>query len=102
MQSPVKSWKPRGIWAWLLTLLAVLLALCMVAPAYCMAVPVRFIFPGLLGLDALLFPLHLLVVTVLALLLWWVAKPSRARLGRMLFGFVAILTAIMALTPMSA
>jgi acetyl esterase/lipase len=99
MQSPVKSWKPRGIWGWLLTLGAVLLALCMVVPAYCMAVPVQFIFPGFLGLDALVFPLHLLVVTVLALLLWWVAKLSRARLARTLFGFVAILTAIMALTP---
>jgi acetyl esterase/lipase len=99
MQSPVKSWKPRGIWAWLLTLVAVLLALCTVAPAYCMAFPVQFVVPGFLGLDALLFPLHVLVVTVLALLLWWVAKPSRARLARTLFGFVAILTAIMGLTP---
>ena len=100
MESLGKGWKPRSIWAWLLTVVAGLLALIMAVVAYCMAVPVRFdSVGGFPATHALLYPLHLLVFTAVAAAMAFIALRSRARLAAWGFGFVSILTIIMGLLP---
>ncbi len=99
---PKPGWRPRGIWAWLLTAAAGLLAVAMGALAVCMAFPVRWDGPGKLGALALFFPLHLLLVTLLAATLVFVARYCQAKLAAWVFVLATILTAIMALTPTCA
>ena len=48
---------------------------------------------------ALFFPLHLLVATLVAAVVAFVARRCRARLAAWVFGLVVVLTAVMALTP---
>lgn len=93
------GWRPRGIFAWLLTLVACLLAVVMAGLAYCMMSPVRWDGFGKLGAIALFFPLHLLVFTLVAAVLALVAAGRRARLAECVFGLVMILTVVMALVP---
>ena len=95
-ESSEKSWKPRGIWAWLLTPVASLLAVFMVTLALCMMHPVRWDGLGIIGALALYFPLHLLVVTLVAAVLAFVAMRCRARLAVAVFSLVVVL---MAVTP---
>jgi hypothetical protein len=51
MESFKKGWKPRNISAWLLTLVACLLALFVAVLAYCMVVPAPFNNPGGFGKE---------------------------------------------------
>jgi len=84
----------------MLTIVALLLAGLMAGLAYCMAMPARFdSLGGFPAIYALLFPLHLLLFTVVAAVMAYVAWRSRAMLAVWGFGFVAILTIIMALVP---
>ena len=95
-----KGWKPGSIWVWLLTIVAVLLALIMAVLAYCMAAPVRFdSVGGFPATYALLYPLHLLPFTAVAAVMTYIALRSRAMLAVWAFGFVLILTMIMGLIP---
>jgi acetyl esterase/lipase len=64
-----------------------------------MAYPVRWDGPGKLGAVALFFPLHLLVFTLVAAVLSFLARRWRARLATWVFTMVVVLTAVMALTP---
>ncbi len=96
---PKPGWRPRGIRAWLLTVTAGLLAAATMVLAVCMAFPIRWDGPGKFGALALFFPLHLLLATLLAAALVFVARHCRAKLAGWIFGLVAFLTAIMALTP---
>lgn len=84
---------------WLLRLGACLLAVLTAGLAYCMACPVRWDGPGLLGALALCFPLHLLVFAIGAATAGLWAKRRRAKLTACVFGLVAIMMAVMALTP---
>jgi len=84
---------------WLLTLAALLLAAIAAATAYYMLVPINFDGRGILGFIGLTFPLHLLGVTIVAAVLGLLAWRFGAVLGAAGFGFVAVLTAIMALWP---
>ena len=100
MKSSEKGSKPRGIWIWLLTILACLLALFLAVLAYCMAVPVRFNgLGGFAATYAFLYPLHVLLLTVLASVMAYVASRSRVRFAVWVFGLVAILTMILGLIP---
>ncbi len=99
MKPSENNWHPRSISTWLLTLAACLLAVITATLAYCMLYPVRWDGPGIFGALALFFPLHLLVVTMVAAVLAWLARRCRTRLAAWVFGLVVILTAIMALTP---
>ena len=86
IQSVQKSWKPPSIWAWLLTVMAGLLALIAAVLAYCMMFPVRFDGLGAIGVFALLYPLHLLLFTAVAAVMAYMALRSRARLAAWVFG----------------
>ena len=55
-KSPKRTWKPRGTWGWLLTVISVLLAALMATVACCMLVTVPWRELGLLGAMALFFP----------------------------------------------
>ena len=95
-----RGWKPRGIWAWLLAGVAVLLAIPIVWLAYNMLAAVTFFSPGgIAGTFALLFPLHLLLVTVVAGVMAFVSRRRRANLAMWVFGGAAVLAAAMALIP---
>ena len=94
-----KNWRPRGVPEWLLTVVACLLAVIMATLAYCMLNPIRWDGLGKFGAMALFFPLHLLMVTLVAAVLAFLARRSSARLATWVFGLVVILTAAMALTP---
>jgi DNA-binding Lrp family transcriptional regulator len=86
MESVEKRWKPRSIWAWLLAMVAGLLALITALLAYCMAVPVAFdSLGGFPATYALLFPLHLLLFTVVAALIAYITWRSPARLAAWVF-----------------
>lgn len=82
-----------------LALLAVLLAAVLALVAYYMLVPTDFDGPGILGLVALAFPLHLLAVTAVVATLGALAWRCGAALGTLAFALVALLTAVMALWP---
>jgi len=83
----------------LLTVTSCLLAVLMAGLAYCMAYPVRWDGPGIIGALALYFPLHLLAATLTAAVLAFIAKRSGSNLAALMFGFVVVLTAVMALAP---
>ena len=100
------SRKPHGllVWvgavaAWLLTVVACLLAVIVAGLAYCMAYPVRWDGLGIYGTFALWFPLHLLVLTLVAAVLAFLARQLQATLATWVFGLVVVLTAVMALAP---
>jgi len=94
-----KNWRPQGVLTWLLTVVACLLAVITATLAYCMLYPVRWDGLGRFGAAALFFPLHLLVATLAAVALAFVATRCRARLAAALFSLAAVLATIMALTP---
>jgi acetyl esterase/lipase len=98
-ESRERSWKPRGVWAWLLTVISVLLAALMVTVAFCMLVTVPWRALALLGSGARFFPLHLLFFTLIAMGLEFAAARSRASLAAWLSGLTALLTIAMALIP---
>jgi acetyl esterase/lipase len=88
--------------AWVLTAAAVLLAAAVAVVAYYMIRPVDYTGPGRYGVLVLLFPLHLLAITlvsaVFVLLAWWTgATPAVA-----IFAAVAAVGATMALAPTSS
>lgn len=93
------DWKPQGVPAWSLTVTACVLAVLMATLAFCMMTSVRWDGPGKIAALVLFFPLHLLVVTLVAVALAFLARRHSARLAAAVFGLVGILTAIMALTP---
>lgn len=90
---------PKGALAWVLTAAAGLLAVITATLAICMYYPIRWDGLGIVGALALLFPLHLLVFAVLAALLTYLADRCEAKLAAWMFGFVLIMTTVMALTP---
>ena len=83
-----EDWRPQGVLAWLLTVVACLLVVIMAGLAYCMAYPVRWDGFGKLGAVALYFPLHLLVATLVAAVLVFFAWRWRARLAAAVFSLV--------------
>jgi acetyl esterase/lipase len=87
-------WRAR-----LLTALSLLLALLTATTAFYMLKPVSWTGPGVLGVAAFFFPLQLLVVTVIAGVLAWLAWRNRAEAAAVLFCAVVAATAIMALAP---
>ena len=88
--------------AWALAVLAGLAAVPVAVVAWCMARPVRHGTVGMAGVVALLFPLHLLVVSaagvVAAVILWWVGAVAAAAIVAVL----VVATAVMALWPVAA
>ena len=82
----------------LLTIVAVLLALGTSAVAVGMVVPL-WNKVGLTGAFVLFFPLHILLLTLLAAILWRVAARRAARGAQALFGLTALLTFVMAILP---
>jgi alpha-N-arabinofuranosidase len=97
-----KNWKPQGLIGWSLTLVACLLAVLMAGLAYCMIYPVRWDGPGVIGALVLFFPLHLLIVTVVAAGLGFLAQRSGAGLAAWMFGLVVVMTTITASIPTGA
>ncbi len=93
------QWAPRGKSAWILTAGAFTLGLLTVTLAAAMAFPLRWDGLGQLGALALMFPLHLFVITALAVLMTFLARRSRADLAASVFVVVALSSAIMALIP---
>lgn len=83
----------------MLTLVAFSLAAIMAVTAYYMLVPVDFTGLGLLGFIGLTFPLHLLVVTLVAATLGVLAWRCGAWWSATMFGLASAMTAIMALWP---
>jgi acetyl esterase/lipase len=85
---------------WLLTLAALALAAIACVLAYAMLDPVDFPATyALAGSAALIFPLHLLMVTAVAAILALAATRLRGWLATGLFGAVAAVTACLALWP---
>src|SRR5262245_59534048 len=82
-----------------LTTVACLLAVATAVLAYAMVYPVRWDGPGIVGAIALFFPLHVLVVTLVAALLLRRARRRQARLAGVALRLVIILTVAMALIP---
>jgi acetyl esterase/lipase len=82
-----------------LTLIALLLAAIAAVAAYYMLVPTDFEGPGILGFIALIFPLHLLGLTVVAVAFGLLARRCGAALAMTAFTLVAVLAAVMALWP---
>lgn len=91
--------KARRVPAWVLTAVACSMAVLMAMLAFCMLNPVRWDGPGLIAAVALFFPLHLLVLTLMSAAMALVAGRCKARLAASVFAGVAVLTAVMALTP---
>jgi len=81
-----------------LTVLAGLLALLFSAIAICMVYP-AWNKVGLMGAAVLFFPLHLLLVTLVAVLPWRLAARRGARGETVLFGYTTLLTLGMSLLP---
>jgi len=91
--------KPNGRSAWILTIAACLLFPLMGFVAYAMAKPVSWNGPGKLGAIALLFPLHLLVVSIVTAALAFLAWRARALIALLFFVATSLLTIGMALAP---
>jgi len=85
--------------AWLLTVMAGLLAGLVAMVAFYMSNPIDWDGLGKSGALALFFPLHLLLVTAVAARLGFLARRRSARLAAWGFGLVMVSTAIMALLP---
>jgi acetyl esterase/lipase len=85
--------------AWVLTAAAVLLAAVVAVVAYYMVRPVDYTGPGRYGVFALLFPLHLLAITLVSAvfvrLAWWAGATTAAAI----FAAVTGVSAAMALVP---
>jgi acetyl esterase/lipase len=91
---------PRDIGAWLLTGVAVLLAILMVWLAYNMAAAVSFFsLGGFVGTYALFFPLHLLVLSAVAGVMAFVSRRRQATLAMWAFVGTVALTVATALVP---
>ena len=97
--TPRRGWAPHGGAAWLLTLAALLFLAFAAVLAYCMVMPVRWDGFGRFGALVLFYPLHILLFTVPAILLWAAARSRRARLAARLFFLTTVLTLAMALAP---
>lgn len=85
----------------LLAVIAAVLALLTAAIAVCMIYP-AWNKLGLLGASVLFFPLHVLILTVVALIFTRVSARRGARGATMLFGFTALLSLSMGLLPVLA
>jgi acetyl esterase/lipase len=85
--------------AWVLTAAAALLALVVAVVAISMLRPVAFDGWGKYGVAALVFPLHLLAVTLVSALLTFVAWWDGATPAAVIFGAIVVLTGVMALWP---
>ena len=75
----------------LFALLTATVAACMIYPAWNRL--------GLMGAFVLFFPLHILLLTLVAVILWRVGARRGARGAQVLFGFTALLTFVMAVLP---
>ena len=80
--------RPKRIASWLLTAVAALFATIAVTVAICMSNPIRWDGLGIFGALALFFPLHLLVLTLLAAALALLAGRCNARLASRMLGSV--------------
>jgi acetyl esterase/lipase len=96
----VGGWWPRGVGQWALTVLACPPAIIIVGLAVYFVYPADTTsLPRDLGARALSFPLHLLVLTIVAVGLGLAAGRLRARLAANIFGLIAILSSFLALWP---
>jgi acetyl esterase/lipase len=96
----VRRWWPRGMGQWVLTILACPLAIITVALAVYFLHPTdASSLPHDVGARALSFSLHLLVLTVVAVGLGFLAGWLRAWLATGVFCLVAILSSFLALWP---
>lgn len=82
-----------------LAALAFLLVVLAVATAFYMVVPIDYCGFGMLGLVVLLFPLHLLIASIVAAMLATLAWLIRARLAAALFSVLVVMTVGMAAWP---
>jgi acetyl esterase/lipase len=84
----------------LLAIVAIVMVGGLAATGFAMLYPVPFDNPlGIAALVALCFPLHLLVITALAVALAFIARRWRARLAVGLLAFAALLSGAMAVWP---
>lgn len=96
----VAGWRPRGFVGWLLSLLAIALAVALTTTAFAMCYPVPFdSAPGLVATVMLAFPLHLLVVAAAAMGLAFLARARRARLAARVLLLAALLAGVLGLWP---
>ena len=73
-----RDWRPRGAWQWTLTSFGSLLAVATLVLTIYVLHPIDFeSLPGTLAMAALFFPMHLLIVTVIAAALGALAWRSR-------------------------
>jgi acetyl esterase/lipase len=84
---------------WALAFSALLLVATTAAVAFYMLIPIDFDGPGILGLLAFAFPLHLLSITVVAAASAALARRCAALLAVTAFGFAAAMTAATASSP---
>ena len=95
-----QRWRPRGVPAWSLTLFATLLAAAIVVIAFYVVNPISWTsLPGTFAVATLLFPLHALLVTIVAVALAVLAWRMNANLAAALFAAVVVVSAILALWP---
>jgi acetyl esterase/lipase len=94
-----EGWRPRGWFAWVLTIAACLLLAIVALAAFYMLVPIDFDGLGFLGVVLLVFPLHLVVAAALSAGFAGLAWRCHARLPTAVFVVVAALTTVMALAP---
>lgn len=98
-QVKVRSWRPRGGMGWTLTALAWLPVVPLAITAWYMWNTVNVEGMAVLGWAALLFPFHVLLLTVFAVVVGFMAWSSGTRLARIGCNVVAIGSALMAIVP---
>jgi acetyl esterase/lipase len=95
-----RDWRPQGAWQWTLTSFGSLLAVATLILTIYVLHPIDFeSLPGTLAMAALFFPMHLLIVTVIAAALGALAWRSRALVATTAFALVVLLTAVLACWP---
>jgi acetyl esterase/lipase len=85
--------------AWILVLAAIVLVLAIIVVAIYMVAPVDFAGAGKVGFFALMFPLHLLAVTLVSLILAVISAWLDATAAAWIFAVVVVLSLAMALWP---
>jgi acetyl esterase/lipase len=95
-----EKWRPKGIWRWLFTAVAVAAFFATLMVGYYVAEPGNFgVFWSLAAYFGLIFPALLLIPALVAAMLSGIAFWSRARLAGVGFGVSALLALLLAAWP---
>jgi acetyl esterase/lipase len=94
-----RGWRPRGVFDWALTALALLLVVVAAAMAFYMLDPIDYDGLGKLGWIGFLFPLQLLIAAVAAAALAGLAWERGALAASIGFALVACVTTALAVWP---